>query len=127
MSALAVAFVFFASALGAALFGIFLRGRLPEHHVSEHSRGVIILSTKLVATMTALLLGLLISSANDSLQGFSRGLEQMGARFATLDRLLGAYGPETRDMRHDLRKHMVLALVTVWPEEKGRVAVMPFS
>lgn len=121
MNPFLVAFLFFASALGATLFGFLLRRKLPEHHVSEHSRGVIILSTKLVATMTALLLGLLVSSANDSLQSFGSGLEQMGARLATLDRLMKAYGPETREMRHALRQHTALSVSVIWPEERERL------
>lgn len=121
MNPFLVAFLFFAAALSATLFGFLLRSRLPEHHVSEHSRGVIILSTKLVATMTALLLGLLVSSANDSLQGFNSGLEQMGARLATLDRLLKDYGQETREVRHSLREHTALSVAVVWPEERERL------
>ena len=121
MNPFLVAFLFFASALGATLVGFLLRRKLPEHHVSEHSRGVIILSTKLVATMTALLLGLLVSSANDSLRSFGSDLEQMGARLATLDRLMKAYGPETREIRHTLREHTALSVLVIWPEERERM------
>ena len=121
MNAFFAAFLFFAGALGATLFGFLLRKKLPEHHVSEHSRSIIVLSTKLVATMTALLLGLLVSSANDSLQSFSSGLEQMGARLATTDRLLKDYGPETREVRHSLRQHAALSVAVIWPEERERL------
>lgn len=121
MHAFIVAIIFLAAALGGALAGMFLHDRLPEHHVSEKSRGIIVLSTKLVATMIALLLGLLVSSANDSLQTFSGGLEQMGARLATLDRLLVAYGPQTHEARHMLRQHTLLTVATGWPEERRRL------
>lgn len=121
MNAFLAAFLFFAGALGATLFGFLLRKNLPEHHVSEHSRSIIVLSTKLIATMTALLLGLLVSSANDSLQSFSSGLEQMGARLATTDRLLKDYGPETREVRHSLREHAALTVALIWPEEHERL------
>ncbi len=124
MNAFLVALLFFASALGATLFGFLLHSKLPEHHVSEHSRGVIVLSTKLVATMTALLLGLLVSSANDSLQSFSNGLEQMGARLATIDRLLKGYGPEAGAVRHALRQHTALSVAVIWPEERERLAAL---
>jgi hypothetical protein len=121
MNAFIIAVIFLLAALGATLAGFYLRSRLPEHHVSEHSRGVIVLSTKLVATMTALLLGLLVSSANDALQTFNGGLEKMGARLAVLDRVLGAYGPETREARHMLREHLVLTIGVGWPEERRRL------
>ena len=121
MNAFLAAFLFFVGALGATLFGFLLRNKLPEHHVSEHSRSIIVLSTKLIATMTALLLGLLVSSANDSLQSFNSGLEQMGARLATTDRLLKDYGPETREVRHSLREHAALSVAVIWPEERERL------
>jgi hypothetical protein len=121
MNAFLAAFLFLAGALGATLFGFLLRNKLPEHHVSEHSRSIIVLSTKLIATMTALLLGLLVSSANDSLQSFNSGLEQMGARLATTDRLLKDYGPETREVRHSLREHAALSVAVIWPEERERL------
>ncbi len=124
MNAFFVALLFFAGALGATLFGFLLRNKLPEHHVSEHSRSVIVLSTKLVATMTALLLGLLVSSANDSLQSFSSGLEQMGARLATTDRLLKDYGPETREVRQGLREHTALSVAVIWPEERENLVAL---
>lgn len=121
MNAVIVAVIFLLAALGATLAGFYLRSRLPEHHVSEHSRGVIVLSTKLVATMTALLLGLLVSSANDALQTFNGGLEKMGAQLAALDRVLVAYGPETREARHMLRSHVALTVAVGWPEERQRL------
>src|SRR5260370_12922229 len=59
MSLIAFVFIF-----GGAIVGMILRRALPDHHVRDDSRDVIKLPTGLVGTMTALLLGLLLASAN---------------------------------------------------------------
>ncbi len=46
-----------------ALLGIFLSTRLPEHHRTGGSKGVVIMGMGLIGTMTALVLGLLVASA----------------------------------------------------------------
>ena len=43
-----------------------LRAALPDHHISAESKDLVKLGMGLVGTMTALLLGLLISSAKGS-------------------------------------------------------------
>ena len=58
-----VALIVFVCVFGSALLGLYLRTVLPEHHLSEESIGVVKLATGLIATMAALVLGLLISSA----------------------------------------------------------------
>jgi hypothetical protein len=53
----------------------------------------------LLATMSALVLALLISSAKASHDTQSSEITQMAADFIQLDRVLAHYGPETRDAR----------------------------
>jgi hypothetical protein len=48
----------FASTFGSALAGAYVRDRLPAPHLSKESQDVVRLGMGLVATMTALLLGL---------------------------------------------------------------------
>jgi hypothetical protein len=59
--------------VGVVLLGRTLRRRLPEHHLSADSKDAVKLAMGLVATMTALLLGLLVSSAKGTYH--SRRLE----------------------------------------------------
>ena len=66
MSATAVSFIAFACVLGGALLGMFLRASLPEHHLSADSKDFMKLGMGLIATMAALVLGLLIASAKSS-------------------------------------------------------------
>lgn len=57
----------------------------------------------LVATLSALVLGLLIASAKGSYDTQSTELTQMTANVVLLDRVLAHYGPETKEARELLR------------------------
>jgi hypothetical protein len=50
--------VVFAFTLGGTLLGMWLRSVLPEHHLNNESRDTVKLGAGLIATMTALVLGL---------------------------------------------------------------------
>ena len=63
MSALEIAAGVFACVFGAAMLGLFTGHALPAHHLSQDSKDVVKLGTALIATMAALVLSLLISSA----------------------------------------------------------------
>ncbi|WP_186408321.1 bestrophin-like domain [Candidatus Accumulibacter aalborgensis] len=122
MPAIVIAVIVFLSTFGSVLLGAFLRQRLPEHHVSEDSKDIVVLSTGLVATLTALLLGLLVASANESFQSFNGGLEKMGTKLIALDRVLAHYGPETSEARAFLRHHTLTAVLRNWPEDAQQLA-----
>jgi hypothetical protein len=66
MSSIAISSIVFACVFGGALAGISLRGVLPKHHLASESRGVVTAGMGLVATLAALVLGLLIASAKGS-------------------------------------------------------------
>jgi hypothetical protein len=60
MSSIAISSIVFACVFGGAFFGIFIRAALPQHHLSADSKDVVKLGMGLVATLSALVLGLLI-------------------------------------------------------------------
>jgi hypothetical protein len=59
MSSIAISFIVFVCVFGGALFGMFLRAALPKDHVSAESNDVVKMGMGLVATLSALVLGLL--------------------------------------------------------------------
>src|SRR5262245_36080763 len=79
MTALTVALVTFALVFGGALLGMYFRNVLSEHHLREDVRDVIKLSTGLIGTMAALVLGLLIASAKSSFDAKSTEIKQITA------------------------------------------------
>lgn len=103
------------SLFGAVALGIISRRLLPEHHRSADTKDTVKLSMGLVATMTALLLGLLVASAKGSYDAARGNVSQMVAKVAFLDRVLNAYGPETREIRAQMRAMVQDAAERMWP------------
>jgi hypothetical protein len=66
MSALTISVIIFVCVLGSAMLGMFLGGVLPPHHIKDDSKDIVKLMVGLLATLSALVLGLLISSAKGS-------------------------------------------------------------
>src|ERR1700730_19079106 len=91
---LVIASIVFACVFGSGLLGLYLRERLPAHHLSDDSTGVVKLATGLIATMAALVMGLLISSAKGSFDTMNTELLHSAAAIVRLDRVLAHYGPE---------------------------------
>ncbi len=127
MSPLAISLVAFACIFGGTLFGMFLRTILPDHHVNEDSKGAVMLGIGMIATMAALVLGLLIASANGNFDTVSSELRQSGARIMLLDRLMGQYGAETKATRDLLRLSIASTIKRVWPKDNIGQAVTESS
>lgn len=103
MNPFIVGSIVFAFTLGGALIGNGLRSRLPEHHLDHESRNTVNLGIGLVATMTALVLGLVTASAKNSFDVMDTGVKHTAMDILTLDRLLARYGPETAETRSALQ------------------------
>lgn len=104
MSSLTISLIAFVCVFGGALLGLYLRVVLPEHHLSDASLSIVKLATGLIATMAALVLGLLISSAKGSFDRINSELVENAARIVSIDRLLADYGPETRELRELIKR-----------------------
>src|SRR5262244_835981 len=113
------AIVISASLLAAVGAGMCIRRLLPEHHLSSDSKDAVKLAMGLVATMTALLLGLLVSSAKGAFDTARSEVLQLAAQTAFLDRALVLYGPKTAEARDLFRKLMTGYVRRVWPASPG--------
>jgi len=109
----------FACTFAAALLGTFIRTTLPPAHVSKESQDVIRLGMGLVATMTALLLGLVTAAAKGSFDSQDVAIKNTAAGILTLDRLLARYGPETQPTRDLLRQTLAARIETMWPKSSA--------
>jgi hypothetical protein len=110
--------------LAAVLVGVWLRRLLPDHHVSSDSRDAIKLAMGLVATMTALVLGLLISSAKSTFDTERNEVVQMASKVVFLDRMLAFYGPEASALRVQFRDAVAESLHRMWPDD-SRAPLQP--
>ena len=79
----------------------------------------------LIATMSALVLGLLISSAKSSFDLENSGIQQGAANIIQLDRVLAHYGPETKEIRERFRRVVAFRIRLTWPEEGSTPKVTP--
>src|SRR5215472_1667066 len=95
MSAAGIAFFVFGLTFGGVILGMLVRKTLPDHHFNSDSRDVVKLAIGTVATLSALVLGLLIASARSSFDTRDAELRQFAANIILLDRQLVHYGPET--------------------------------
>jgi len=114
-----IAAILFVCLVGVALLGRWVRGYLPENHLSADSRDAVKLAMGLVATMSALVLGLLVSSAKGAYDTERSEVIQMAAKVAFLDRVLTLYGPEATDARSEFRSGVVDAVRHIWPAARG--------
>ena len=111
MSAWAVSSILFVCVFGGALLGILLRFVLPKHNLSDESKDVVRLGMGLVATMAALVLGLLVASAKSSFDAQKSGLDQLSANLILLDSTLAQYGPEAQELPQSTPSHSLR-----WPQ-----------
>src|SRR6267378_2083410 len=115
MSSLTIGLISVGCIFGGALLGLFLQG-----HLRDNSKDTIKVVAAMIATLAALVLGLLVSSAKSSFDGTNTAVIENGAKAVLLDRALAAYGPETKDVRELLRRALADGIEMFWPEE-GKV------
>lgn len=96
--------VVFVCVLGGGLLGVFLRIALPERHLGAESRDLVRLTMGLLATMSALVVGLLITTAKTAYDTQGGEFRRMSAEIVLLDRALAHYGPEAKIVRELLRR-----------------------
>jgi hypothetical protein len=116
MNTLGVSLIAFVIIFAGAFAGVLLRRGLPEHHLAEGAKDVVRLGTGLIATIAALVLGLLIASAKSSYDTQSTQVKTLTANIILLDQVLAQYGPETREARDLLRRALAPLADRLWRE-----------
>jgi hypothetical protein len=124
MSSFVICLISAASIFAGALLGMGLQRRLPSHHLSKEMQDLVKLSAGTIATLTALVLGLLVSTAKSSFDGIQTGIVQGSAKFILLDRALARYGPESKAAREQLKRVIAASIEMVWPTEKTGVSAL---
>ena len=121
MSAWIIGAIVFACVFGGALFGMFLGTVLPEDHLSPDARDVIKVTMAMIATLAALVLGLLTASAKSSLDDKESELRSAAAQVVLLDRTMAEYGAETGEARDLLKQTLAARIGQIWPEENANM------
>jgi hypothetical protein len=124
MSPALIGLLVFAATFGGALGGIWLRQRLPAHHTDADSQSTVKVGIGLIATMTALVLGLVTASAKSSYDTLDLAVKHSAAEVLSLDRILARYGPEGQPVREALRAAVAFGIEKNWPENAGSRPMM---
>jgi hypothetical protein len=90
MSSIEISSVVFACLFAGGLVGMLLRAKLPEHHFSSDSKDAVKLGMALISTMSALVLGLLVSSAKGSFDAAKHGTDRYICKYSTAGQSSGS-------------------------------------
>lgn len=127
MNSYSLAAFVFACSIGGAFAGMRLGSRLPHHHLTKESKDVVALGSGFVATMAALVIGLMVSAAKDSLDERRAELNQASVDIILIDRMLSHYGPEAAEARALLATMTERWLEQFWSEgQNGAADFDPF-
>jgi hypothetical protein len=96
---------------------MWVRSRLPEHHLGDDSRHLLEVSLGIIGTMSGLVLGLLVASATGSYNAQRNEVQDASSRIILLDHLLAHYGPPAEPARRALRATVQQTLTRIWPQE----------
>lgn len=116
MNDLLISLLVFAVIFGGALAGAAVRPLLSEQHLTSDSRDVVKMTTGLIGTLAALVLGLLIATAKGAYDQKTSQVRQMTATIILLDNLLAQYGPEAVRLRSLLRQGIEPLADRIWHE-----------
>jgi len=87
MSPMTDSLLVLASVFGSGMLGLSLRGSVPAHYLAEDSVAMVRLCTGVIATLAALVLGLLVASAKANYDRVNDQVTQAAASIVLLDRI----------------------------------------
>jgi hypothetical protein len=119
MNSLTIGLISAGCIFGGVLLGMLLQKVLPPHHLASDSKDTVKVGAGMLATLTALVLGLLVSSAKGSFDAMNAGIAQTGAKIILLDHVLADYGPETKEVREQLRDSVASVIERIWPAKES--------
>jgi hypothetical protein len=117
MNSYLIASIAFLCIFGGALIGILIQRFIPAHHLSKESQDSVKLGAGLIATMAALILGLLVSSSKGTYDRVNALVNEAAANTINLDRTLRNYGPGAETLRHALLDRVTKIMNDIWPED----------
>ena len=105
MTSLTIASLMFGALCAATVLGMVGGTLLPERHVGPETRTTVSVSMALLGTMSALVIGLLVSSANSSYTQRNQDVARLSSDLVRLDGMLRRYGEPADAARDSLRRY----------------------
>ena len=106
--------------IAGTLIGAFARTFLSDEHLNSDTKDVVKMSVGLIATMSALVLGLLIATGKTSFDARVTQVRQIAANALLLDQALTQYGSDTANVRIALRLSFGLMVDRIWNENSSQ-------
>ncbi|MFI3198078.1 MAG: DUF4239 domain-containing protein [Methylococcaceae bacterium] len=122
MPAPLTAFIILVCMLSGMVLGSYLRLVLPDDHTQADSKDILMSSAGMMATLIALIIGLLVTSAKGNYDNTTSGITQSAAKIITIDYYLSNYGPDAKASRDLMRQATATAIERVWPNESTQGA-----
>ena len=116
MAPIGISLLAFILALAGILLGSMMQRHLPVGQLKSGSKDIIKLGIGLVATLAALVLGLLVASAKSSYDARKSEISQITADVMLLDYLFIEYGDDAKVARAALRKAVPPVVEQIWRE-----------
>jgi hypothetical protein len=118
MTPLLMSLAAFVCIFAGTFLGIFVRHKLPNHHLTGDTKDIVRQGTGLIATLASLVLGLLIASANGRYEAENSHVKQLIAHVILLDNTLALFGPDADPVRTLLRRDVGIAADHIWNESR---------
>jgi hypothetical protein len=119
---LGISFVVYLCVMAGALFGMWLRHVLPPEHMNDDTRQIVNVATGLIATLAALVLGLMVASAKSAFDARAEEVRDSGARLIMLDRTLRQLGAEMQATRGLIKQLVEGRIKRVWGPRDDQLA-----
>ena len=117
-NSLIVGLIVLIAILAGAFAGVKVRDHLPKHHLTDETKNLVSVSTAVVATVSALVLGLLISNANTK---FTRLGGEVTTLSAEILHILRRYGTDAEPARNTLLQYAEHKAADLFPDDPADV------
>jgi hypothetical protein len=107
------------------LLGLYLGSRLPEKHAVDQSRDMIASIAGLFSLLLALVLGTLVGNAYGFYATQKSEMETLASRFVQLDIALAEFGPDTKEIRVELKQNIQGVRNLIWGKRPGLASRSP--
>jgi len=118
VSSYLISFLVLACMLGGTVVGFYLRYFLPDKHIQEDTKDITKTAAGMLATLVALIIGLLVSSSKSAFDTASTSITESGAKTIRLDKVLARYGQNAKVIREKLRQAVEEGIENIWPTDR---------
>lgn len=109
------------------MIGMALRRHIAADRLDASAKEVIRLGAGFLATLSAVLISLMIASAKDSYDSQNAHFRTLAAYLVETDQLLVQYGPEATEVRILMRQALPAAVDRIWREKRSGVQDSAFT